>query len=258
MACASARWCPIPISPTTRWSSSRYPMLPAPSWRAPRSSCATWHRPAATCCSERAAPISMTRPRPATSASPAAAAPPSTASTVVTPSSVPARPASPMHPSDMCVVLAALDAKVHVMGPVGRARDRVCRLPPAARRYARTSIPTSKPDEIITAVELPAKGFASNYSYLKIRDRLSYAFALVSDRRRAGAGRRHDQGGAPRRSAASRTSPGAIRRPKRRCAGGRPTSRPLRRARTLCCATPRAMPTTPSRSSWRGAASFAR
>src|SRR5207248_11227804 len=35
-------------------------------------------------------------------------------------------------------------------------------------------------DEIITAVELPAKGFANNYTYLKIRDRLSYAFALVS------------------------------------------------------------------------------
>jgi xanthine dehydrogenase YagS FAD-binding subunit len=36
------------------------------------------------------------------------------------------------------------------------------------------------PNEIVTAVELPAKGFAANYSYLKIRDRLSYAFALVS------------------------------------------------------------------------------
>jgi xanthine dehydrogenase YagS FAD-binding subunit len=35
-------------------------------------------------------------------------------------------------------------------------------------------------DEIATAVELPAKGFARNYTYLKIRDRLSYAFALVS------------------------------------------------------------------------------
>ena len=35
-------------------------------------------------------------------------------------------------------------------------------------------------DEIITAIELPAQGFAANYSYLKIRDRLSYAFALVS------------------------------------------------------------------------------
>jgi xanthine dehydrogenase YagS FAD-binding subunit len=35
-------------------------------------------------------------------------------------------------------------------------------------------------NEIVTAVELPAKGFPSNYTYLKIRDRLSYAFALVS------------------------------------------------------------------------------
>jgi xanthine dehydrogenase YagS FAD-binding subunit len=37
-----------------------------------------------------------------------------------------------------------------------------------------------RPNEIVTAVELPAQGFAKNYSYLKIRDRLSYAFALVS------------------------------------------------------------------------------
>jgi xanthine dehydrogenase YagS FAD-binding subunit len=36
------------------------------------------------------------------------------------------------------------------------------------------------PNEIIIAVELPAKGFTAHYSYLKIRDRLSYAFALVS------------------------------------------------------------------------------
>ena len=35
-------------------------------------------------------------------------------------------------------------------------------------------------DELITAIELPAKGFGRNYTYLKIRDRLSYAFALVS------------------------------------------------------------------------------
>ena len=35
-------------------------------------------------------------------------------------------------------------------------------------------------DELITAIELPPRGFATNYTYLKIRDRLSYAFALVS------------------------------------------------------------------------------
>ena len=37
-----------------------------------------------------------------------------------------------------------------------------------------------RPNEIITAIELPAKRFTTHYSYLKIRDRLSYAFALVS------------------------------------------------------------------------------
>ena len=40
--------------------------------------------------------------------------------------------------------------------------------------------PAARPDELITAVELPPRGFARNYTYLKIRDRLSYAFALVS------------------------------------------------------------------------------
>jgi xanthine dehydrogenase YagS FAD-binding subunit len=37
-----------------------------------------------------------------------------------------------------------------------------------------------QPKEIVTGVELPPNGFNANYSYLKIRDRLSYAFALVS------------------------------------------------------------------------------
>ncbi len=83
------------------------------------------------------------------------------------------------HPSDMCVALAALDAKVHVAGPAGE------------RTIAFTDfhrLPGDTPDrdtnlgqnELITAVELPARGFPANYSYLKIRDRLSYAFALVS------------------------------------------------------------------------------
>ena len=83
------------------------------------------------------------------------------------------------HPSDMCVALAALEAKVHVAGPAGRARDRVRGFPSAARRHA-AARHQFQPDEIITAIELPARGFAANYSYLKIRDRLSYAFALVS------------------------------------------------------------------------------
>jgi len=62
---------------------------------------------------------------------------------------------------------------------VRRARDPICGFPSAARR--RTAHDTNlQPNEIITAIELPARGFAANYTYLKIRDRLSYAFALVS------------------------------------------------------------------------------
>lgn len=83
------------------------------------------------------------------------------------------------HPSDMCVALAALEATVHVAGPSG---ERVIPLADFHR------LPGDSPeidtnlasDEIIVAVELPPKGFSAHYSYLKIRDRLSYAFALVS------------------------------------------------------------------------------
>jgi xanthine dehydrogenase YagS FAD-binding subunit len=83
------------------------------------------------------------------------------------------------HPSDMCVVLTALDAKVHVTGPAG---ERVIAFHDFHRLPGDTpQIDTNlNPSEIIVAVELPAQGFSKNYSYLKIRDRLSYAFALVS------------------------------------------------------------------------------
>jgi xanthine dehydrogenase YagS FAD-binding subunit len=83
------------------------------------------------------------------------------------------------HPSDMCVALAALDAKVRVTGPTG---ERVIAFGDFHRLPGTTpQIDTNlHPNEIVIAVELPAQGFAKNYSYLKIRDRLSYAFALVS------------------------------------------------------------------------------
>jgi xanthine dehydrogenase YagS FAD-binding subunit len=83
------------------------------------------------------------------------------------------------HPSDMCVALAALDATVHVAGPDGERAIAFAdfhRLPGDTPQIDTNLAPT----EIIVAIELPSKGFAANYSYLKIRDRLSYAFALVS------------------------------------------------------------------------------
>jgi xanthine dehydrogenase YagS FAD-binding subunit len=83
------------------------------------------------------------------------------------------------HPSDMCVALAALEATVHAAGPAGERTIAFAdfhRLP-GDTPHIDTNL---KPTEIITAIELPPRGFATNYSYLKIRDRLSYAFALVS------------------------------------------------------------------------------
>ncbi len=84
-----------------------------------------------------------------------------------------------VNPSDMCVALAVLEAKVHVAGPGGERSIAFAdfhRLPGDAPQHDSNL----GADELITAVELPPRGFAGNFTYLKIRDRLSYAFALVS------------------------------------------------------------------------------
>jgi xanthine dehydrogenase YagS FAD-binding subunit len=82
-------------------------------------------------------------------------------------------------PSDMCVALAALDAVVHISGPDG---DRKLQFSDFHRLPGNTpEIDNNlKKGEVITGIELPEKGFSKNYSYLKLRDRSSYAFALVS------------------------------------------------------------------------------
>jgi xanthine dehydrogenase YagS FAD-binding subunit len=85
------------------------------------------------------------------------------------------------HPSDMCVALAALDAVVQVEGPRG-ARS----IPFADFHRLPGDTPQTdtnlKRDELITAIDLPAASsvFAPHSYYLKVRDRASYAFALVS------------------------------------------------------------------------------
>lgn len=83
------------------------------------------------------------------------------------------------NPSDMNVAMAALGASVHVQGPKGKrtiAFSDFHRLPGTTPQIE-TDL---KPDELITAVELPPAKFAANSCYLKVRDRQSYAFALVS------------------------------------------------------------------------------
>ena len=83
------------------------------------------------------------------------------------------------HPSDMCVALAALDAVVRVQGPGG---ERTIPFADFHRLPGDTpNVETNlQPNELITAVDLPAIPFATRSHYLKVRDRASYAFALVS------------------------------------------------------------------------------
>jgi xanthine dehydrogenase YagS FAD-binding subunit len=83
------------------------------------------------------------------------------------------------HPSDMCVALVALDAVVHLRSA---SSERTVAL------YDLHRLPEDRPDvetvlepgELITAVELPAANLAAHSTYRKVRDRASYAFALVS------------------------------------------------------------------------------
>jgi xanthine dehydrogenase YagS FAD-binding subunit len=86
-----------------------------------------------------------------------------------------------VHPSDMCVALSALDAVIHVEGPRGARGihiDEFHRLP-GATPHIDTNLHA---DELITAIDLPpiATGEPRRSHYLKVRDRNSYAFALVS------------------------------------------------------------------------------
>ncbi len=83
------------------------------------------------------------------------------------------------HPSDMCVALTALDAIVHIDGVAG------ARTLPFVDLHR---LPGDSPDrdtvlapgELITAITVPPMPFATNSTYRKVRDRASYAFALVS------------------------------------------------------------------------------
>lgn len=84
-----------------------------------------------------------------------------------------------VHPSDMCVALAALDAIVQVQGPNGSrsiAFAKFHRLPGSTPEKD-TNL---GPGELIVAIDLPPSPFAQHSHYLKVRDRASFAFALVS------------------------------------------------------------------------------
>jgi xanthine dehydrogenase YagS FAD-binding subunit len=83
------------------------------------------------------------------------------------------------HPSDMCVALAALDATVHLRGVGGERKLAFVDLHRLAEDHPERET-NLEPGELITAIELPPLAFAARSTYRKVRDRASYAFALVS------------------------------------------------------------------------------
>ncbi len=84
-----------------------------------------------------------------------------------------------VHPSDMCVGLAALDAKVVIASAKGERKINFTdfhRLPGTTPEKDNNL----QKGELITGIEIPVNNFNKNFHYLKVRDRSSYAFALVS------------------------------------------------------------------------------
>ncbi len=86
-----------------------------------------------------------------------------------------------VHPSDFCVPLAALGAEVEIAGPSGTRAEPLAEfhLLPGEEPHRTTAL---QPGEIVLALRLPAgaAAFAGNACYLKLRERTSYAFAVVS------------------------------------------------------------------------------
>ncbi|WP_353719247.1 xanthine dehydrogenase family protein subunit M [Dyadobacter sp. 676] len=84
-----------------------------------------------------------------------------------------------VHPSDMCVALTAVDTVIVVNGPNGERRVQM-------KDFLRLSTQQPEldsnlgPGELVTAIEVLDNAFARHSHYLKVRDRASYAFALVS------------------------------------------------------------------------------
>ncbi len=83
------------------------------------------------------------------------------------------------HPSDMAVALVALDAVVHLAGPEGERQIPLVdlHLLPGGHPEIETVL---EPGELIVAISLPAATLAARSTYRKVRDRASYAFALIS------------------------------------------------------------------------------
>ena len=257
-ACASARWSATPSSLTTPRSPGTIRRSPRRCSRARRRSCAMPRPSAATSCSERAAAISMTPQAPATSARPAPAATRAHGENRLHAVLGWSDACIATHPSDFCVPLVALDAVVEIEGRGGRREvslESFHRLP--GDTPERDSV--LEPGDLIVAVRLPgeARTFAAHARYLKLRERTSYAFAVVSAAAAPQDRARRDQAGAARARRRRRKTVARARGGGHACEFALPT-RPLIAGQRLRRWPTRDLPaTTPSRSSSRNASSCA-
>ena len=239
-------------SPTSR---ALIPLSPRRCCPAHRRSCATPRRSAATCCSGRAAPISTTSPSACNKRQPGSGCDARDGDNRLHAVLGWSESCIATNPSDFCVPLVALDAVVEIAGPPAAAGEIPLedfhRLPgdaSGARDRARTRRADRRrppPGE--------AAGFAANARYLKVRERTSYAFAVVSAAAALRLDGRRDRGGADR--ARRRRSEALAREGGRSGAPGPADRRPElpHGGRDRARATRRPPATTPSRSSWRAA-----
>ena len=166
--------------PTTIGSTAAIRCWPAPSWPARRRSCATPPRPAATCCSARAATTSTTPRPPATNASPGSGC-----------AAIGGHQPHPRHPGHQRALHRHPSVR-HVRGARGAGGHGACHRPERRPRPSRSPTSIACPATIPSATprwrttkssprsSCRPKIFRAHYTYLKLRDRLSYAFALVS------------------------------------------------------------------------------
>jgi xanthine dehydrogenase YagS FAD-binding subunit len=140
-------------------------------------SCVTWPLPAAIFFNVHVAFTSATQPTPAISESQALVVQPSAATTACLRSSAQARTAS--QPTDQNVALTALEATIQIQGLKGKRSIPIhdFYLIPGSTPNRENVL---EPGEIITSVTLPPPIAGANSTYLKLRDRAAYEFALAS------------------------------------------------------------------------------
>ena len=181
-ACASARSCATPISPMMRISAAAFRRSRRRCCPAPRRSSATRRRSAAICCSGRGARISTDVASACNKREPGAGCDARGGENRLHAVLGWSEHCIATHPSDFCVPLVALDAVVEIAGPAGRREVPLADFHTAARRCAgaRDGAGARRADRRHAPARPRRRRSPAHARYLKMRERTSYAFAVVS------------------------------------------------------------------------------